>query len=249
MSVHKGQILLVQGPSGSGKTTLLSIAGGLLTPTSGQVVVAGTDITHLKDNEIAHVRLKEIGFVFQSFNLLQSLTARENVQVVGELNTKSPVEARKMAEQLLTQLHLGHRFDHLPAELSGGEQQRVSIARALVNNPGILLADEPTGNLDSRTGMEVMMLFHKIAKQENKSIVIVSHDQRIQEIADELVWIEDGQLLFSPPKAHATDKDVVCGMQVDLDRAPYEYIYAGKTYQFCSKDCLDKFVAEPKQYA
>lgn len=240
-TVDEGKILLIMGPSGSGKTTLLTMIGGLLTPTSGTIMVNGVNLIQVS-------RLMEIGFVFQSFNILQNLTALENVQIVGELAGMTSGQATQRARQLLTQLHMDQRLDHLPAQLSGGQQQRVSIARALMNEPKVILADEPTGNLDSKSGHEVMMLFHNIAKQDGRTVVIVSHDERIKDIADQVLWIEDGQIHTAPPEPELMVKDPVCGMKVDAKYTPFSQTVSGTTYKFCSEDCQAKFLAQPNKY-
>jgi putative ABC transport system ATP-binding protein len=150
--------------------------------------------------------------------------------------------------KLLAKLHMEPRLQHLPATLSGGQQQRVAIARALINNPKLILADEPTGNLDSKSGHEVMMLFHNIAKADHKTVVIVSHDERIKDIADRVLWIEDGKISDAPPEPESTVKDPVCGMQVDAKYAPFSATVERKYYQFCSEDCKKKFTEHPYQY-
>lgn len=246
--VAAGEIVLIMGPSGSGKTTLLTMIGGLLRPTNGEVQVNGTEITALSKKKLSDFRLHDIGFVFQSFNVLQNLTALENVQYAGQLAKLSGGEARGRATKLLTRLHLEQRLHSLPRKLSGGEQQRVSVARALMNNPVLVLADEPTGNLDSRSGHEVMMLFHNIAKEEGRSVVIVSHDPRIKDIADRTLWIEDGQISTEPPQALHTVPDPVCHMPVDAQHAPFSKNLEGVEYKFCSRDCLQKFVEHPYKY-
>lgn len=192
--VEKGEIVLIMGPSGSGKTTLLSLSGGILHPTKGEVIVNDIKITSLKEFELPEIRLKNIGFVFQSFNLLSALTALENVQIVLQLANVELEVAKEKSEQILKLLGLEKRLHFLPEKLSGGEKQRVSIARALVNDPTLILADEPTANLDSKNGHEVMQLLHNIAKKGKKTVVIVSHDQRIKDIADRVLWLEDGKL-------------------------------------------------------
>ncbi len=194
LEVTGGEIVLIMGPSGSGKTTLLSMAGGLLKPTQGEIIVNNINITTLNEEKLPKIRLDHIGFIFQSFNLLSALTARENVQVVIELKGVASEKARKKAEDILTLLGLKQRMHFLPEKLSGGEKQRVSIARALANDPNLVLADEPTANLDSKHGHEVMELLHAIAKKEKRTVVIVSHDQRIEDIADRVLWLEDGRL-------------------------------------------------------
>lgn len=247
-TVAKGEIVLIMGPSGSGKTTLLTMIGGLLTPTAGTIAINGVDITKAKKRDLPQIRLQEIGFVFQSFNILQNLTALENVQIVGELAGVLPYEAKQRATGLLKKLHMEQRLHHLPAKLSGGQQQRIAVARALMNNPELILADEPTGNLDSKSGHEVMMLFHNIAKEDGKTVVIVSHDERIKDIADRVLWIEDGQIHTVPPEPETTVLDPVCGMKVDEKYAPFSKVMEGKEYKFCSEDCQKKFVEHPYKY-
>lgn len=248
LKVEEGEIVLIMGPSGSGKTTLLSMIGALLTPSAGTITINGKNITKLSEKKRTTIRLKEIGFVFQAFNLLQNLTALENVQIAGEMLQMQTGQAKAKAQKLLKQLHLEHRLSHRPPTLSSGEQQRVSIARALINNPKIILADEPTGNLDSKSGQEVMMLFHNIAKEEKRSVLIVSHDQRIRDIADRTLWIEDGKISNKPLIQGETMRDLVCGMHVDKHRTPFTKTIKGKTYFFCSIDCQKKFTKHAKEY-
>ncbi len=240
--VDAGSIVLIMGPSGSGKTTLLSMIGGLLTPTSGSIHLNGKEITGVPEAQLPDIRLREIGFVFQSFNLFQNLSGIENVQYVGELAGLSSKIAHQKAKKLLTELHMEKRMHARPSELSGGQQQRVSIARALMNDPKLILADEPTGNLDSKSGHEVMMLFHNIAKDEGRSVVIVSHDQRIHDIADRTLWIEDGKLSDAPIESGKLVKDPVCGMHVDRTYTPFKIVRKNKTIFFCSEDCKKKFL-------
>jgi putative ABC transport system ATP-binding protein len=201
LTVSPGEIVLIMGPSGSGKTTLLSMLGALLKPTEGTIELNGTIISDLAENRLPAIRLKQFGFVFQDFNLLSALTALENVAIVAELAGTRSGEARRKAIALLTELGLGERLNFLPEKLSGGEKQRVAIARALVNGPALILADEPTANLDSKIGQEIMRLLRRIAKEHpaggggggGRSVIIVSHDQRIREIADRVLWLEDGE--------------------------------------------------------
>jgi putative ABC transport system ATP-binding protein len=194
LEVQPGEVTLILGPSGSGKTTLLSIMGGLLRPTAGQVLVGGKDACRLSDRALSKLRRKQIGFVFQSFNLLRFLTVRQNVEVALNLIGVSGREARTRTEEMLHQVGLGHRLGFAPAKLSGGERQRVSIARALVGNPQIVLADEPTGNLDSRTGHIVVELMTGLAREQGSGVVIVTHDDRIADVADRVLQLADGML-------------------------------------------------------
>lgn len=195
LQVKPGEIVLIMGPSGSGKTTVLSMAGLLLRPTEGEITIAGEKINGLSQRKIAALRLKKLGFVFQAYNLLSALTARENVEVVLNMAGVRGKAARHRAEELLAMLGLEHRYNHLPADLSGGEKQRVAIARALANDAPLILADEPTGNLDSKTGHEVMeLLCCGLGRDQGRAIVIVTHDHRLKEIADRVLWLEDGKL-------------------------------------------------------
>ncbi len=194
LQTHAGEIVLVMGPSGSGKTTLLTIAGALLKPTSGTVHVCNTDITRMGENALASIRREKVAFIYQSFNLLEALTALENVSLVttpGGLNGATPQER---AKEVLGTLGLGQRLNSLPKQMSDGEKQRVAIARALAKDPALMLADEPTANLDAKRGHEVMELLRQKALETNKAVVIVSHDARIRDIADRVVRLEDGRL-------------------------------------------------------
>jgi len=194
LEARAGEVVLVMGPSGSGKTTLLTIAGALLRPTRGTVWLCGANVTEMDEGRLASIRREKVGFVYQNFNLLEALTALENVRLTatagGSNGTVSGVGAREMLEML----GLGHRLNSLPKHLSDGEKQRVAIARALAKSPVLLLADEPTANLDAKRGHEVVQLLRQKALQINKAVVIVSHDHRIRDIADRVVWLEDGRL-------------------------------------------------------
>jgi putative ABC transport system ATP-binding protein len=194
LTLRRGEVLLIMGPSGSGKTTLLSMIGGLLRPTAGSIRLAGRELVGLSEGQLAAVRRHQIGFVFQTFNLLSALSALENVEVALNLAGVSGRAAHERSESLLRQLGLGARLHALPATLSGGEQQRVSLARALANDPMLLLADEPTANLDSRHGQAVVSLLGDIARRQGHAVIIVSHDQRIRAVADRVLWLEDGRL-------------------------------------------------------
>jgi putative ABC transport system ATP-binding protein len=195
LQIKPGEIVLIMGPSGSGKTTLLSMAGLLLHPSEGQIRLNDQEITGLNRGRLPALRLHSIGFVFQAYNLLGALSARENVELVMNMAGLKGKAARRRATQLLTDLGLGRRLDHRPADLSGGEKQRVAIARALANDPPLILADEPTGNLDSKTGREVMeLLCCGLGRDQGRAIVIVTHDHRLKDIADRVLWLEDGHL-------------------------------------------------------
>jgi putative ABC transport system ATP-binding protein len=193
LSVSPGEIVLIMGPSGSGKTTLLSMLGALLKPSEGTIHLNGTVISALAESRLPQIRLRQFGFIFQDFNLLSALTTLENVAIVAELAGSRSSTARRKATDLLRELGLGERLNFLPEKLSGGEKQRVAIARALVNDPALILADEPTANLDSKIGQEIMRLLRRIAKEQRRSVIIVSHDQRIRDIADRVLWLEDGE--------------------------------------------------------
>jgi len=194
VTLTAGEVTLVMGPSGSGKTTLLFLLGGLLRPTAGHVWVDGHDLAALPERKLPYVRLRNFGFVFQDFNLLANLTAQENVQVPMELAGVRAAKARERAANLLKRLGLGARLDFLPEKLSGGEKQRVSIARALANRPRVLLADEPTANLDSKLGKEVADLLKRVARKTGAAVLMVSHDARIVDAAVRLLLMEDGRL-------------------------------------------------------
>jgi putative ABC transport system ATP-binding protein len=243
LTVTPGEVVLIMGPSGSGKTTLLSMLGGLLKPSEGRVQIGKDDLTRLDERSLPAVRLRRIGFVFQDFNLLSALSVLGNVALVGQLAGLSRKAARRRARELLQELGLGHRLSFLPEKISGGEKQRVAIARALVNAPDIILADEPTANLDSHHGYETMRLLRRIAKEEDRSVVIVSHDQRIRNIADRVLWLEDGE--FKDMRELAVDP--VCGMSVDHDSAPAQAAYEEQIH-FCARGCRDEFLESPERF-
>ena len=188
-----GEVVIVMGPSGSGKTSLLTVAGAILKLTSGSVWLCGTNVTELSESRLASVRREKVGFVYQSFNLLEALTALENVRLVID-GAVSGRTANERARGLLDMLGLSHRLDSLPKHLSDGEKQRVAIARALAKEPVLILADEPTANLDAKRGREVMDVLRQKAVNMNRAVVIVSHDHRIREVAHRVYWLEDGQI-------------------------------------------------------
>jgi len=193
--VAKSEFLVVMGPSGSGKTTLLNLLGAIDKPASGRILIDGRDITTLSEGELTKLRRHKIGFIFQFYNLIPSLTAIENVELPMLTAGVSRKDASKRAFQLLETVGLAERVGHLPDELSGGEQQRVAIARALANKPSVILADEPTGDLDTKTGMEVVQILHDTSKKENATVIVVTHDPMISEKADRILHMRDGQII------------------------------------------------------
>ena len=193
LTVPSGQRLAVVGPSGSGKSTLLGLIAGLDAPSTGSILVDGTDVTRLSEDDLARLRGAKIGFVFQSFHLIPSLTALENILVPMEIAGRR--DAAQRAESLLDEVGLADRGHHYPSQLSGGEQQRVAIARALSNEPVIVLADEPTGNLDTKTGHQVIELLLGINQQRRATLVVVTHDPEIASMADARVYLRDGRVV------------------------------------------------------
>jgi putative ABC transport system ATP-binding protein len=191
LKVREGEFLAIMGPSGSGKSTLMNLVGFLDRPTEGTIIIKGLDINKLSDKEVARLRGLEIGFVFQTFNLIPRLTALENVELPTYANTRSGVNTHERAKELLKLVGLEDRMYHKPGELSGGQSQRVAIARALINDPAILLADEPTGNLDSKTGCEILNIFRKL-NGDGRTIVMITHDPEIAGYADRIVLVKDG---------------------------------------------------------
>ncbi|MDY0340810.1 MAG: ABC transporter ATP-binding protein [Coriobacteriia bacterium] len=194
LTIEYGEIVCVMGPSGSGKSTLLNIVGGLDRPTSGSIIVAGADLAAMDDEQLAIHRRRQVGFVFQSFNLIGTMTARGNVELPMLFSGEPEEQRTARAAAALEAVGLGHRLDHKPTELSGGEQQRVAIARASVNEPAIMLADEPTGNLDTRTGLEILDLI-KTMNAEGRTFLITTHDRAVAEaVADRIITIVDGAI-------------------------------------------------------
>ncbi len=192
--IHQGDVQLLMGPSGSGKTTLLSVLAGLLTPTSGSVYLLGEDITKLSRSKQAEFRRRHVGFIFQDFNLFPALTAIENVETTLNLKGIRGRAAHQQAQALLEKVGLGDRMRQLPRDLSGGQKQRVAIARALAGHPQIIMADEPTASLDSQSGHAVMELLRQLAKEDHATVLVVSHDPRIKDVADQVNYLEDGVL-------------------------------------------------------
>jgi putative ABC transport system ATP-binding protein len=203
LTIDKGEFLAVQGPTGQGKSTLLLLLGGLDRPTSGSVMFEGRDLARLPEAELAGLRAAEFGFVFQTFNLIPTLTAQENVET-ALVATGAPVKERhNLALAMLEELGLSDRAGHLPSELSGGQQQRVAIARALVKKPRVLLADEPTGNLDERTRDEIIGLLEQLWRERGITLVVVTHDSAIARRADRLAVIENGRVREADPSSRA----------------------------------------------
>lgn len=195
LQIYQGEIAAIVGPSGSGKTTLLGLIGGLDTPTSGEVWLAGQEIGHLGEDKLADVRNRTIGFIFQFFNLVPTLSALENVMLPVQFDNKSRFNPEKRAKELLTMVGLGHRLNHKPKELSGGEQQRVAIARALANQPAVLLGDEPTGNLDSSRGEEILNLIQQLRRDLGLTVVMVTHDPKVASWSDRRFVMQDGRFV------------------------------------------------------
>lgn len=191
-SVDKGEFVAIIGPSGSGKSTLLHILGGVDVPTKGSVIINQTDISTLDETALAIFRRRQIGLIYQFYNLIPILTVKENLTLPLLLDGRKP--DAKQIDTLVKRLGLEHRLDHLPNQLSGGQQQRVSIGRALVNNPAIMLADEPTGNLDSENSKEIISLLRQFNKEYNQTVIIITHDEKIANSADRVITIEDGKI-------------------------------------------------------
>ena len=234
LDVAPGEVVLIMGPSGSGKTTLLLMLGALLRPTSGSLVVDGIDTTTAPERTLPKLRASHFGFVFQDYNLLGALTAEENVELACNLAGTTGTGARARATELLDRFGLSERAGFRPEQLSGGEKQRVSLARALANDPAVVLADEPTANLDSARGHEIARLLRRLADEDSRSIVIVSHDQRLREVADRILWLEDG--VFREMANMAVDP--ICGMQVERTGPSLEV--DGDILWFCAKGCRDE---------
>lgn len=192
-TVEQGEFVAIIGPSGSGKSTLLHIIGGVDTPTEGNVIIDGTDITKLKESPLSIFRRRQIGLVYQFYNLIPILTVEENLTLPLLLDGRKP--NKEQIDYLVSNLGLGDRLKHLPNQLSGGQQQRVSIGRALANNPALLLADEPTGNLDSENSKEIVALLRKFNREHNQTVIMITHDRRIAQSADRIIAIEDGKIV------------------------------------------------------
>lgn len=247
LDVHAGEVLLVMGPSGSGKTTLLLMLGALLRPTTGSITVIGrdgtsTDIAAARERDLPRLRALTFGFIFQDYALLDALTATENIAVAANLAGATGAAAVSRAAELLDRVGLAHRAHARPTQMSGGEQQRVAVARALANDPPVLLADEPTANLDASRGRDLARLLRQLADEDGRSVVIVSHDDRLREMAHRVLWLEDGQ--FREVAARVIDP--VCGMPVEATGPHLDW--AGRTRWFCSEGCRAEFAADPGRF-
>jgi len=195
LNINKEDFLVITGASGSGKSTMMNLVGCLDLPTKGSIYLDGRDISKLSESELASIRGKKIGFIFQQFNLIPNLTALENVMLPAEFQDLPTAAARKKAESLLNLVGLGDRMHHLPSQLSGGQQQRVAIARSLSNDPDVILADEPTGNLDSKSGSDVMSLLWSLWKKEGKTVIVVTHDLGLAKHGKRQIQLKDGQIV------------------------------------------------------
>jgi putative ABC transport system ATP-binding protein len=194
-TINNGEFLALTGVSGSGKSTLLSLIGGLDLPTTGEIIVDGVDLSKLNSDELADYRRRKVGFIFQSFNLIPTLNILENVMLPLVPIKMSARERKGIAMMTIKEVNLEERINHLPGELSGGEQQRVTIARALVNNPSIILADEPTGDLDIKTGEKIILLLRKLNYEKNCSVIIATHDPKIADLTEKRIVFEDGKII------------------------------------------------------
>jgi putative ABC transport system ATP-binding protein len=194
LRVKNGEFTVIGGPSGSGKTTLLNIIGGIDKPTSGRIIVFGKNLSVKDEDFLATFRCLKVGFVFQSYNLISTLTVAENISFPMEWMRKPENHIKKRVEELLEIVGLQHRAEHFPSQLSGGEQQRVALARALANDPPLILADEPTGNLDAKTSLKIVEILQKL-KDDGKTLIVATHDERILQLADQIIYLEDGKLV------------------------------------------------------
>jgi putative ABC transport system ATP-binding protein len=194
LELYRGEYVSIMGPSGSGKSTLFNMIGGLDTPTEGRVEIDGLNIPELSSRKRAFVRCAWIGYIFQSFNLIPSLTAQQNVAMPLVFGGVPKAEAEARAAKLCESVGIGHRITHKPGEMSGGQQQRVAIARALANNPSIILADEPTGNLDLKTGEDIIAILSKLSKEQNVTIITATHDHKMLAASDRVIWISEGKV-------------------------------------------------------
>jgi len=247
LDVAAGEVLLVMGPSGSGKTTLLLMLGALLRPTAGSIIVTRrdgmtVDVAGEPEKALPALRAHTFGFIFQDYALLDALTATENIAVAANLAGTTGVAAMDRARALLERVGLAHRAGARPPQLSGGEQQRVAVARALANDPPVLLADEPTANLDASRGRDLARLLRQLADDDRRCVVIVSHDDRLREVADRVLWLEDGRF----KTVTALPVDPVCRMPVEPTGPHLEW--ANQTWWFCSAGCRAEFALDPARF-
>ena len=247
LDVHAGEVLLVMGPSGSGKTTLLLMLGALLRPTAGSIVVTrrhqdSVDLVTAPERELPALRASTFGFIFQDYALLDALTATENIAVAANIAGSKGTAAHQRARHLLDRVGLAHRASARPSQMSGGEQQRVAVARSLANDPPVLLADEPTANLDASRGRDLARLLRQLADEDDRSVVIVSHDDRLRQVAHRVLWLEDGK--FKTLAALVVDP--VCRMQVEPTGPHTDW--KGRTLWFCSEGCRAEFAADPERF-
>jgi len=210
LKVNKGDFIAIMGPSGSGKTTLLNVLGCLDTPTSGMMALNGKDVAKLPEKKLYSIRRNELGFIFQTFNLFPYLNARENVELPMESTKKSKEERRKRAKELLEMVGLSGREEHRPHRLSAGEQQRVAIARALANDPAIVLADEPTGNLDTKNKHEIVRLLGRLNLDQGTTIIMVTHDSQVASHAERILFLSDGKITEEKRGLHLVKKKLMC---------------------------------------
>ncbi|MBM4077041.1 MAG: ABC transporter ATP-binding protein, partial [Planctomycetes bacterium] len=216
LGIRRGEMLAIMGPSGSGKSTLLHVLGGIEPPSSGDIWIEEKNVAALSDRDRTLLRRRRIGFIFQSFNLVPTLTVSENVSLPLMLDRVSSRDATSRALASLERVSLSHRLSHLPTQLSGGEQQRVAIARALVIDPAVVLADEPTGNLDSARGREITFLLRQMAQENQRTVVIVTHDIRVASQADRLIVLLDGRVTYDGPPG--TDAELVAALKQEVIR-------------------------------
>ncbi|MCJ8328598.1 MAG: ABC transporter ATP-binding protein [Lentisphaeria bacterium] len=209
LDIVRGEYISIMGPSGSGKSTFFNMIGGLDTPTEGHVSIDGFRLSELNSKQLAWVRCNRIGFIFQSFNLIETMTCLENVAIARIFKGAGPDQANEEAKEVLTRVGLGHRLDHLPTQVSGGQMQRIAIARALVNKPKIILADEPTGNLDLKTGQQVIDLLQELKTELHITIISATHDKKMLSSSDRVVWIKDGAI---ERVANKDELDISIGM-------------------------------------
>lgn len=247
LDVHAGEVLLVMGPSGSGKTTLLLMLGALLRPTAGSITVTlrdgrTVDLAATPERQLPGLRAHAFGFIFQDYALLDALTASENIAVAANIAGLTGSAATSRAHELLERVGLSHRAAARPSQMSGGEQQRVSVARALANDPPVLLADEPTANLDASRGRDLARLLRQLADDDGRSVVIVSHDDRLREVADRVLWLEDGR--FAEMRGRVIDP--VCRMPVEPTGPHLEW--EGSSLWFCSEGCKREFAEGPATF-